>query len=80
MRFELWLMGQNASVQEKYWELLKNTDWNKDIEAMPLYSVLEVCLEDHIDFSHKALMTDKIFNGAAIHAQLQSPWLSGPSH
>lgn len=42
MRFELWLMGQNASVQEKYWELLKNTDWNKDIEAMPLYSVLEV--------------------------------------
>ncbi len=77
MRFELWLMGQNASVQEKYWELLKNTDWNKDIEAMPLYSVLEVCLEDHIDFSHKALMTDKIFNGAISLAEKVQDFLIG---
>ena len=77
MRFELWLMGQNASVQEKYWELLKNTDWNKDIEAMPLYSVLEVCLEDHIDFSHKALMTDKTFNGAISLAEKVQDFLIG---
>ncbi len=64
MRFELWLMGQNASVQEKYWKLLKDTDWNKDKKVMPQYSVLEVCLENDIDFSHKDLMTDKIFNSA----------------
>ncbi len=26
MRFELWLMGQNAPLQKEYWGLLKNTD------------------------------------------------------
>ena len=29
MQIELWLMGQNASIQKTYWEILKNTDWNK---------------------------------------------------
>lgn len=25
LQFELWLMGQNVTIQEKYWQLLKNS-------------------------------------------------------
>lgn len=64
MQFELWLMGQNAPVQKEYWEILKNTEWNRGITVMPKYSVLEVCLEDSIDFDIKGNMTDKILHNA----------------
>lgn len=64
MRFELWLMGQNASAQKEYWEILKETVWNKGIKMMPKYSVLEVCLLDRIDFNDKNNMTDIILNNA----------------
>ena len=52
MRFELWLMGQNAGVQKAYWELLKNTSWNKDKKKMPRYSILETVLSDTPDFNN----------------------------
>lgn len=77
LRFELWLMGQNALVQKTYWKLLKDTDWNKDIDAMPQYSVLAVCLENTIDFSHKDLMTEKIFNNAISLAERVQEFLMG---
>ena len=77
MQFELWLMGQNATVQKKYWELLRNTDWNKDVKAMPQYSVLEVCLESNIDFSNKNFMTNKIFNDAISLAEQVQDFLMG---
>lgn len=51
MRFELWLMGQNAEVQKEYWNLLKATDWNKGRTDMPQYSVLEAVLVDTPDFN-----------------------------
>lgn len=44
LRFELWLMGQNAEVQARYWELLKATPWNSQRTQMPRYSVLEAIL------------------------------------
>lgn len=50
MRFELWLMGQNAEVQKEYWDLLKSTEWNKGRDAMPRYSVLEAVLVEAPDF------------------------------
>lgn len=77
MRFELWLMGQNASVQQKYWELLKNTDWNKNVNTTPQYSVLEVCLESDIDFSNKDFMTDRIFSNAISLAEEIQDFLVG---
>lgn len=69
MQFEMWLMGQNAMVQKKYWEILKKTDWNKHTDIMPRYSVLECCLEDNIDFHHKETMTNSILD--------QSVYLAG---
>lgn len=68
MQFELWLMGQNASIQKEYWEIFKDTDWNQDIKIMPKYSVLEVCLEDKIDFENKDTMTAAIIDKSIFFA------------
>lgn len=57
-------MGQNAPLQAEYWELLKNTKWNQGVTEMPIYSVLEVCLESNIDFSDKDKMTENIITKA----------------
>lgn len=69
MQIELWLMGRNASVQAEYWEILKDSKWNQDIEVMPIYSVLEVCLESNIDFDNKEKMTEVILNKTVALAQ-----------
>lgn len=60
VRLELWLMGQNAEIQETYWNLLKATKWNKDQPAMPKYSVLEVVLDPNPDFNNLDTLTLKI--------------------
>ena len=60
LQFELWLMGQNADVQRKYWEILKNSVWNGNRKEMPKYSILEIVLENQIDFSNKDNMTQNI--------------------
>ncbi len=60
MRFELWLMGQNAEDQVNYWELLKHTKWNKDRFVMPRYSVLEAILIEEPDFNNLDVLTDEI--------------------
>jgi hypothetical protein len=64
MQFELWLMGQNKTLQEKYWYILKDTSWNKDKLEKPKYSVLEVCLLDKIDFDDQDKMTNQILSQA----------------
>ncbi|MDV2447697.1 hypothetical protein CMU93_09325 [Elizabethkingia anophelis] len=57
MRFELWLMGQNAGIQKAYWELLKNSSWNKGKKKMPKYSILEAVLTDTPDFNNLKELT-----------------------
>ncbi len=64
MQIELWLMGQNANIQKKYWEILKKSKWNSDRNKMPRYSVLEVVLENQIDFNNKKRMTENIISQA----------------
>lgn len=64
MRFELWLMGQNAKVQERYWELLKTTEWNQGLTAMPKYSVLEVILAEHPNFNNPDALSKEIEKNA----------------
>ena len=64
MQFELWLMGQNADVQKEYWKILKNTIWNSGVKEMPKYSVLEICIEDDINFDKKDEMTVRILDKA----------------
>jgi len=59
-RFELWLMGQNADIQRKYWEMLKTTKWNRDKEMMPKYSVLEVILVKTPNFNELDILSQEI--------------------
>lgn len=60
LQVELRLAGRNIKAQEKYWHIMKDTSWNKGVETMPQYSILEVVLEPHIDFSDKEKMTHNI--------------------
>lgn len=62
LRIELWLMGQNAEIQKKYWELLKESRWILDKNEMPRYAILEVILEERINFDQKEKMTEHIIN------------------
>jgi len=64
MQFELWLMGQNETLQKEYWDILKDTYWNKDKLARPKYAVLEVCLLSKIDFDDQKKMTTQILSQA----------------
>lgn len=69
LQFELWLMGQNVTIQEKYWQILKNSKWNQGINEKPIYSELEVILESNIDFENKDEMTEKIITKSLKEAE-----------
>lgn len=60
MRFEVWLLGNTKPVQKKYWELSKNTKWNKDKDAMPEYSIIEATLVENPDFNDLDRLTEQI--------------------
>lgn len=77
MQFEFWLMEQNADVQRAYWELLKNSVWNSNRKEMPKYSILEVVLEDQMDFRDKETMTQNIISRSVSLALEIQEYLSG---
>lgn len=80
MRFELWLMGQNAEVQKKYWELLKTTEWNAHQAAMPKYSVLEAVLVERPDFDQPDTLAQKIAKKAANLTQEVTDYIKNSKH
>ena len=55
-------MGQNATIQKKYLELMKKAKWISDKDEMPRYAILEVVLVEHINFDQKEKMTESIIN------------------
>ncbi|MGB0895811.1 MAG: DUF7000 family protein [Flavobacteriaceae bacterium] len=60
MRFEIWLLGNTIPVQNKYWELLKNSKWNKDQLEMPKYAILELTLVENPDFNNLNALTAQL--------------------
>ncbi|WP_028980878.1 DUF7000 family protein [Sporocytophaga myxococcoides] len=60
MRFEIWLLGQNIKVQEKYWQILKDTKWNKNRTSRPQYSVLEAIILENPDFNNLDKLTQQL--------------------
>jgi hypothetical protein len=65
-RFEVWLAGFNKQVQQKYWKLFKESDWNQ----YPIVSttkgadsILEYILVDNPDFSDLDRLTKQIESG-----------------
>lgn len=60
MRFEIWLLGQTIAIQKTYWDVLKESKWNKGKIEMPTYSILEVTIEDKPDFDDLPLLSQQI--------------------
>jgi len=62
-RFEGWLAGYNKQAQQKYWELFKESDWNKYhivSTTKGVDSILEHILVDNPDFSDLDTLTKQI--------------------
>lgn len=62
-RFEVWLAGNNKQVQSKYWELIKENDWNKYhivSTTKGIDSIVEYILVDNPDFSDLDTLTKQI--------------------
>ena len=62
-RFEVWLAGSNKQVQQKYWKLFKDSDWNKYhvVSATKgVDSIVENVIADNIDFSDLVALTKQI--------------------
>ena len=62
-RFEVWLSGYNRQVQQKYWELIKENNWNKYRivpNAKVADSVIESTLVENPDFNDLDALTKKI--------------------
>jgi hypothetical protein len=62
-RFEVWLAGSNKQVQQKYWKLIKESDWKK-YHIVPttksVDSIVEDILVDNPDFSDLDTLTAQI--------------------
>jgi hypothetical protein len=66
-RFEVWLAGYNKQVQKKYWELFKESGWDKyrlvpSIEGED--AIIECTLADDPDFGDTASLTAQLETGA----------------
>ena len=68
MRFELWLMGQNKEIQNRYWDLLKTSTWNEGRTKKPKYAELEIILVDNPNFENIDALTADIINRAVEEA------------
>jgi hypothetical protein len=65
-RYEVWLGGYNKEVQSLYWEIFKDSGWDKyhivsNTEGID--SILEYILVDNPDFSDLDSLTKKIERG-----------------
>ncbi len=63
MRFEIWLLGNTLTIQKEYWNLLKDSKWNRDKTEMPKYAILEVIVENEPNFDSLPLLSQRLENG-----------------
>jgi hypothetical protein len=67
-RFEAWLAGSNRKVQQKYWELVKNSQWNEYRVVTPakgVDSIVECDLAKDFDFDDLDSLTASIEENTA---------------
>lgn len=68
IRFEIWLTAQNRQIQKKYWELFKDSDWNKFHIPTSMdggFSIVDSILVDNPDFNDLENLTIQIEEKAA---------------
>lgn len=51
MRFEIWLLGNTQPVQQKFWQMFKDSAWAAGRSEKPEYAIIEAIIADNIDFS-----------------------------
>ena len=67
-RFEVWLAGYNKQIQQKYWELFKESDWNKyriPSATKGVDSIVEYTLAENPDFVDLDRLTKQIEKGTS---------------
>ena len=65
-RFEVWLSGYNKQIQTKYWNLFKESGWNKyriPSTIKGIDSIVEYILFDNPDFNDLDKLTKQIEKG-----------------
>jgi hypothetical protein len=65
-RFEVWLAGYNKTVQDRYWKLFKENEWEKYCIVSTTHgvdSIVEHVLADNLDFNDLDSLTKKIEAG-----------------
>lgn len=65
-QFEVWLAGQNKTVQKKYWEFFKSSGWNAyhiPTSVETGLSIVDTMLVVHPDFSNPEALTNQIESG-----------------
>ena len=65
-KFEVWLAGYNKQIQQKYWKLFKESDWNKyrlPSATKGVDSIVEYILADNLDFDDLDGLTKQIEKG-----------------
>lgn len=63
LRFETWLVAQNKQIQKQYWDIIKDSDWNKytiPTKVDNTFSIIETVLLDNPDFNDLQLLTEHI--------------------
>lgn len=61
--FNVWLCGANKKVQKKYWEWIKEQEWNRYIVPTSIEGkdyIIEHRLEENPDFDNLESLQDKI--------------------
>ena len=75
-KFEAWLAGSNRKVQQKYWELVKNSQWHAYRVVTPakgVDSIIECDLAEDFDFDDLDSLTARIEeNTAGFVAHIES--------
>jgi hypothetical protein len=64
-RFEVWLGGYNKHVQKKYWNLIKDSNWDKYRIVSPdkgVDSIIEYIIDENPNFNDLDALTKKIEN------------------
>lgn len=71
-QFEAWLAGSNRQIQDKYWQLIKESGWDKYRIVTPgtgVDSILELVLVSNPDFSDLPRLSDQIEQQTLIFIQ-----------
>lgn len=69
MHFGIWLAGQNRVIQKKYWEIFKDSDWNKFNIPSAIdkdFSIVEHVITENPDFNDLIKLTKDIDSKAML--------------